>query len=529
MCNNTKYIKNKILILSVIIISFLLQSTAYSGGTVTEETMFSTSLNKNVTYKIYLPEGYDPNGTNTYRVVYFLHGAALTYNFYQFINGIVDNLVAEKMIQPIILVYANGACAPYAGSFYTNSLLYGKYEDYIYQDMVQYIDSHYKTRANKDSRCIMGHSMGGYGSMKMIFKHPDIYRAAASHSGTLDFHNFQVNLNMVISECPSGPPYVYSPLNGYASGIAFTMCGAFTPNLLNPPFYVNFILDSYGNIVPGTYANFLKNSVGYYTNNYNPESNLAIYFDCGYQDQYGLYYWNNNFRDTLNLRNIPFSYYNFTGNHTGQLPVRIPISLQFLDSAMNASVSDEMTALLITKVEGFEIQHGIKTALIAKLNSALISLNNGDTSSACISLQDFNNFVNAQKGKFITIEQADELNQDAFEIIVALKCNPGSLTINHNSPSKYILKQNYPNPFNPETKITAFLSPSEGGMQDVKLVIYDILGKELAVFTPPLGGGREGLLWEIKWNAANYSSGIYFYKLISDGEIIDTKKMILMK
>jgi photosystem II stability/assembly factor-like uncharacterized protein len=93
-------------------------------------------------------------------------------------------------------------------------------------------------------------------------------------------------------------------------------------------------------------------------------------------------------------------------------------------------------------------------------------------------------------------------------------------------PFKYSLAQNYPNPFNPSTKIK-FDIPSnvKSEKRDVKIVIYDILGKEVAVLV------NESLLpgsYEISWDASSYTSGVYLCKLTA-GEYFETKKMILVK
>lgn len=111
--------------------------------------------------------------------------------------------------------------------------------------------------------------------------------------------------------------------------------------------------------------------------------------------------------------------------------------------------------------------------------------------------------------------------------------------ISNKVPNKFSLEQNYPNPFNPTTKIRFSLprpSPANGGINsggemDVKLVIFDILGKKVASLIPPLGGGLEGLnpgTYEVTWNAANFPSGVYFYQL-NAGNFSDTKRMILIK
>lgn len=88
-------------------------------------------------------------------------------------------------------------------------------------------------------------------------------------------------------------------------------------------------------------------------------------------------------------------------------------------------------------------------------------------------------------------------------------------------PKKLQLYQNYPNPFNPTTSIKFELPKSSS----VKLIIYDILGNEIAVLVnEQLKSGS----YEVEWNASNNSSGVYFYKLTAEG-YTETKKMLLVK
>ena len=88
-------------------------------------------------------------------------------------------------------------------------------------------------------------------------------------------------------------------------------------------------------------------------------------------------------------------------------------------------------------------------------------------------------------------------------------------------PDKFELNQNYPNPFNPETKIK-FGLPKEG---NVKLTVYDVSGRKVdELVNQKLNAGT----FEVTWNGSNFSSGVYFYKLETDG-FVETKKMILVK
>jgi hypothetical protein len=126
----------------------------------------------------------------------------------------------------------------------------------------------------------------------------------------------------------------------------------------------------------------------------------------------------------------------------------------------------------------------------------------------------------------------------------------GVQNISSGIPESFNLHQNYPNPFNPVTKIKFSLpltSPAVGGISSggahiVQLVVYDVLGREVANLIPPLWsttpqsrrlveGGQEGLkpgTYEVQWDGSNYPSGVYFYTLQTN-EFTATRKMVLLK
>jgi len=88
-------------------------------------------------------------------------------------------------------------------------------------------------------------------------------------------------------------------------------------------------------------------------------------------------------------------------------------------------------------------------------------------------------------------------------------------------PQEYQLSQNYPNPFNPSTTIE-FSLPAQS---DVSVTIYDALGNELEVL---FSGSKSAGTHSLNWNASNYASGIYFYRL-NAGTFNQVKKMLLLK
>ncbi|MFA7421354.1 MAG: T9SS type A sorting domain-containing protein, partial [Melioribacteraceae bacterium] len=93
--------------------------------------------------------------------------------------------------------------------------------------------------------------------------------------------------------------------------------------------------------------------------------------------------------------------------------------------------------------------------------------------------------------------------------------------LNSTVPTKYELSQNYPNPFNPSTTIK-FALPKEGL---VKLSVFNILGQEVGTL---INGFKAAGSYSVEWSASNLSSGMYFYRLEANNNII-TKKMTLVK
>ncbi len=111
---------------------------------------------------------------------------------------------------------------------------------------------------------------------------------------------------------------------------------------------------------------------------------------------------------------------------------------------------------------------------------------------------------------------------------IVLKFDPlaSAKPIDKDIPSDYILSQNYPNPFNPSTTIKYSIPESmKSELSNVKIIVYDILGKEVATLVneqQPAGN------YEVIFKAGKLPSGTYFYQLIA-GSFVQTKKMLLLK
>ena len=185
----------------------------------------------------------------------------------------------------------------------------------------------------------------------------------------------------------------------------------------------------------------------------------------------------------------------------------------------------------------------------------LVSPPNGATSVATNSLLDWNSSATAESYRIIvttasyTIYDSSNITITEFQVpnnglninttyqwkvrasnvagpgpystIFQFTTGATNITLNNEIPEEFRLYNNYPNPFNPSTKIKFDIPQSS----QVKMIVYNILGKELSTLVnEKLSAGS----YTVDWDGVDYSSGVYFYILITD-EYIYVKKMLLIK
>lgn len=115
-------------------------------------------------------------------------------------------------------------------------------------------------------------------------------------------------------------------------------------------------------------------------------------------------------------------------------------------------------------------------------------------------------------------------SQTSFSDFLTVKYSQpiGIVPVSSEIPKSFLLSQNFPNPFNPITIIKFDIQK----LSFIKLIVNDVLGREIeTLVNEQLNHG----IYEVSWNASNFPSGVYFYRLFSDGIITDTKKMVLVK
>jgi S-formylglutathione hydrolase FrmB len=125
---------------------------------------------------VYLPPSYATNQSKHYPVIYALHGYSIGAEQWSkeiHVPQTVEGSFAQGAAEMIVVLPDSKTV--HNGSMYSSSITTGDFERFIFHDLVSYIDSHYRTIANRSSRGLVGHSMGGYGAIRIGMKHPDVF------------------------------------------------------------------------------------------------------------------------------------------------------------------------------------------------------------------------------------------------------------------------------------------------------------------------------------------------------------------
>ena len=166
-----------ILALSLAPAFFAQTETGVPAGNIQTVTFQSAALGQERAFNIALPGGYEKS-TRRYAVLYLLHGLGDNHMMW----SLRSNVAAYAERGGVIVVMPDAS-----RSFYVNSAADEKarFEDYIAQDLVDYVDAHYRTLPVRRSRAVAGLSMGGYGAMFLGLKHYRRFAAIGAFSGAL--------------------------------------------------------------------------------------------------------------------------------------------------------------------------------------------------------------------------------------------------------------------------------------------------------------------------------------------------------
>ena len=254
-------------------------------GTALEGNLEGDAVDRDVI--VFLPPNYNKDKHRRYPVLYALHGFSIgaeqwTHEIHvpQTIEGAFA-LGAKEMI-----VVLPDSKTVHNGSMYSSSVTTGDFEKFISHDVVTYIDAHYRTIPNRESRGLVGHSMGGYGASRIGMKHPDV------------FGSLYVMSPCCMSARPAGPvnPELENTLEEvktpedsaklpFFARAQLANAAAWSPDPKNPPLYLDLPVKD-GAPQPDILAKWAANAPLAFVDQYigNLKQYRAIAMDVGDQD-----------------------------------------------------------------------------------------------------------------------------------------------------------------------------------------------------------------------------------------------------
>jgi S-formylglutathione hydrolase FrmB len=268
---------------SIVLFLLIAGASAAAQSRIDCSALNSHVLKQVIHYCVYLPAGYDaataPTLSKRYPVLYFLHG--LGDNEQTLFNSggwtLLDDLRNQHKMGDFLIV------APECRrSFYINSADGSvRYSDFFLQEFLPHIESKYRVRPGRAGRAISGISMGGYGALRFAFLHPELFSAVSAQSAAL------------ITESPQAldsASRTGAPLAGVLAAV------------FGKPINVPHWNDNSPFVLAKRNAAVLKK--------------LAIYFNCGQDDNYGFEKGAAALHDELQKESVKHEYRAYPGDHS---------------------------------------------------------------------------------------------------------------------------------------------------------------------------------------------------------------------
>ncbi len=285
---------------------------------------------------VYLPPSYDQNSDQKYPVIYLLSsfmGFGTMFLSPQAwgltMDERCDKLISDGSMKDCIVVMPD-CFTKFGGSQYINSPALGRYEDYLIQEIVPYIDATYRTKADAGHRALLGKSSGGYGALCLAAKYPEIFSAFYCSAGDMYFeYGYKPDIPKCYNavhqagglekflakffETPKKSGEMITAINIIA------MSAAYSPNAIGE-FDLPFDLET-GQLRDDVWNRWLQ---------FDPIENLKNagfvnglkklrhrFLECGSRDEYFLHIGARIFTKKLREIGVSFSYEEFDDGHMG--------------------------------------------------------------------------------------------------------------------------------------------------------------------------------------------------------------------
>ncbi len=303
------------------------QETVTVHGASLEGNLEGNSADREV--YVYLPPSYSEDTDRRYPVVYMLHGYGIDAAYWDNFMGFpapLENAYAAGAAEMIVVTPS--AFTLHGGSMYSTSATIGDWESFIAGDLVDYVDSHYRTIPERASRGLAGHSMGGYGALRIGMKRAGTFGAVyamsacclppqpAPQPGTPGFDQMDA--------LDEGEPHQAETLEFAA--VQRATAAAWAPDPQNPPFYfAPPVVD--GEVQEEAVAAWAANAPITMVHQYVSalKSLNALGMEVGLQD--GLVGGNERLHDILTAYGVDHDWETYEGDHTNRIPERFETDL----------------------------------------------------------------------------------------------------------------------------------------------------------------------------------------------------------
>lgn len=250
----------------------------------------SKILDRAIPYCILLPPSYDADKTRRYPILYFLHGLGDNEQMFLHSGGwdlVQDLWESGKLSEYLIVTPAGGT------SFFIDSKDgRTRYEDFLVQEFLPFIEAHYRVHAGRSFRGVSGISMGGFGALHLAFRHPELFGSVSAHSAAIVENPPAINVG---DSAENGRLRLFGNIFGSPPDRAY-----------------------WNRVSPLTLAKTAD------------LTHLAIYFDCGAQDDYGFNVGAEALHRALDARHIAHESHIYPGNHSwSYFAAHLPASLEF--------------------------------------------------------------------------------------------------------------------------------------------------------------------------------------------------------
>lgn len=238
----------------------------------------------------------------------------------------------------------------YGGSQYINSEATGRYEDYLIDELIPWVDAQYRTIPAAEGRAIFGKSSGGYGAMILGMRHPEVFGALACHSGDMffdlcygkDFPGFCNAINRAggveawWNTFEQKTTSLEKPANDDMEALnILAMAACYSPDSA-APLGIGLPIDLHTcERIPEAWARWLAWDPAELLDQYgeNLRKLRLLYMDAGVRDEFSLHFGARLMAQRLTARGIPYEYEEFDDGHMN-IPYRYNVSLPKLAHAL---------------------------------------------------------------------------------------------------------------------------------------------------------------------------------------------------